>query len=119
MARVAVLCQDLLFGSKLVAAMEAAGHEVDQLTSVKDAHEAAPRGEGLLVDLTDEDLDGTGLVEYMRESGELGDVATLGFYAHVDRETRARAEEAGFDLVVPRSRMARESTALVERLLDS
>jgi DNA-binding response OmpR family regulator len=117
-ARVAVLCQDLLFGSKLVSAMEDAGHEVDRLTSVKAAREAAPRGDVVLVDLTDEELDGAGLVEYMRESGELGSVGTLGFYAHVDRETRARAEEAGFDLVVPRSRMARESTALVERLLD-
>ncbi len=118
MARVAVLCQDLLFGSKLVAAMEAVGHEVDRLTSVNAAREAASRGEVMLVDLTDAELDGTGLVEYMRESGELGDVATLGFYAHVDQETRARAKKAGFDLVVPRSRMARESTALVERLLD-
>jgi CheY-like chemotaxis protein len=117
-ARVAVLCQDLLFGSKLVAAMEAAGHEVDRLASVKAAREAVSRGEVMLVDLTDEELDGTGLVEYMRDSGELGDVATLGFYAHVDQEMRARAEKAGFDLVVPRSRMARESTALVERLLD-
>ena len=118
MARVAVLCQDLLFGSKLVAAMEAAGHEVDRLTSVKAARDAVSRGEVMLVDLTDEELDGTGLVEYMRDSGELGEVATLGFYAHVDQGTRARAEKAGFDLVVPRSRMARESTALVERLLD-
>jgi hypothetical protein len=30
---------------------------------------------------------------------------------------RARALEAGFDLVVPRSRMAREGVALVEGLV--
>ena len=118
MARVAVLCPDLLFGSKLVAAMEGAGHEVKRLTSPNEARAAAGRDEVLLVDLTDEELDGAGLVGYMNESGELGDIATLGFYAHVDREVRRRAEEAGFDLVVPRSRMAREATGLVERLLD-
>ncbi len=42
---------------------------------------------------------------------------TLGFYSHVDQDTRTRAEEAGFDLVVPRSRMAREMGALVDRLV--
>jgi hypothetical protein len=34
----------------------------------------------------------------------------------VEHDTRVRAEEAGFDLVVPRSRMAREMGALVDRL---
>ena len=32
----------------------------------------------------------------------------LGYYSHVDVETREAAEAAGVDLVVPRSRMARE-----------
>jgi hypothetical protein len=42
---------------------------------------------------------------------------TLGFYSHVDVDTKRRAEEAGLNLVVPRSRMAREMPALVESLL--
>ena len=41
----------------------------------------------------------------------------LGFYRHTDPEQRRRAEAAGVDLVVPRSRMARELPGLVERLL--
>ena len=41
----------------------------------------------------------------------------LGFYSHVDVETKRAAEAAGVDLVVPRSRMARELPALVEGLL--
>jgi hypothetical protein len=44
-------------------------------------------------------------------------VPVLGYYSHVDVETRQRAEAAGVDLVVPRSRMARELPALAERLL--
>jgi len=43
----------------------------------------------------------------------------LGFYSHVDAEVRERAERAGFDLVVPRSRMAREGAALVAALAGS
>jgi hypothetical protein len=42
---------------------------------------------------------------------------SLGFYPHTDMETRRAAEEAGIDVVVPRSRMARELPELIERLL--
>jgi hypothetical protein len=43
---------------------------------------------------------------------------TLGFYSHVEQDTRRAAEAAGYDLVVPRSRMNREAAALVEGLLE-
>jgi hypothetical protein len=43
-------------------------------------------------------------------------VKTLAFYSHVENEVREQALGAGFDMVVPRSRMAREGAALVERL---
>jgi hypothetical protein len=45
-------------------------------------------------------------------------VPSIGFYSHVDLETRNRAVHAGLDLVVPRSRMSRELPELVARLLD-
>jgi hypothetical protein len=41
----------------------------------------------------------------------------LGFYSHTDVKTREGAQKAGVDLVVPRSRMAREMPALVAGLL--
>ena len=41
---------------------------------------------------------------------------TLAFFSHVDTEVGERARAAGFDLVVPRSRMAREGAQLVARL---
>ena len=42
----------------------------------------------------------------------------LGFYSHVNAETREVAEAAGVDLVVPRSRLAREMPQLAARLLE-
>jgi len=113
-ARVAVLCPDLLFGSKLEGGLRAAGHDVTRYEDEPNARAAG--AEVLVVDLGSEDLDGATLVESMRADGELRGIATLGFYPHVEQETRRRAEEAGFDLVVPRSRMAREMGALVARL---
>jgi hypothetical protein len=46
-------------------------------------------------------------------------VKVLAFYSHVEADVRAQAEQAGFDLVIPRSRMAREGAALVGRLVES
>lgn len=118
MARVALLCPDLLFGSKVEGGLRAAGHEVTRFQSQDAAGAAAPACDVLAIDLTAPEYDGAVLVEAMRTDEELGSTRTLGFYSHVDQQTRRRAEEAGFDLVVPRSRMAREMAVLVERLLS-
>lgn len=118
MARVAALVPDLLFGSRLQSALTAAGHEVVLLASPEALDErlqAAPVAV-LVVDLTDDALDGAGVLVSLRESGRLGETRSLAFYAHVEAATRERAQSAGFDMVVPRSRMAREGAELVTRL---
>ena len=53
----------------------------------------------------------------MNENGELESVKTLGFYSHVEPEVKQDAMAAGFDLVVPRSRMNREGASLAAQLL--
>jgi CheY-like chemotaxis protein len=117
MARVAALIPDLLFGSKVQAALEAAGHEVDLITGAVEAWDEVGGIELLVIDLTSPDVDGVELRETLAAGGELHDVRTLGFFAHVQPEVRERALAAGFDQVVPRSRMAREGAQLVEGLL--
>lgn len=120
MARVLALIPDLLFGSRMQGSLTAAGHEVELIGG-----ESALRGrlaDGaaaaavLVVDLTNEDLDGARIVESLSGEGELKQTRTLGFFSHVDVHVRERAEQAGFDLVVARSRIAREGAALVARL---
>jgi hypothetical protein len=108
-ARVALLCPDLLFGSKVEGGLRAAGHEVERFSDVESARGASSGVDVLVVDLTSDVSDRVGL-------GGVDAVRTLAFYSHVEHDTRVRAEEAGFDLVVPRSRMAREMGALVDRL---
>ena len=121
MARVLALTGDLLFGSRVQSALRAAGHEVELIGEPARLRsrlaQLAPRAGGVLVvDLTDAQLDGAGLLEELAAQGALGAMRTLGFYAHVDVRARERAARAGFDLLVPRSRMAREGAALVQRL---
>jgi hypothetical protein len=103
MSRVAAVVPDLFFASKVKETLTAAGHEVE-LVSAGDPVDA----DVLVVDL---DAAGTAV--------EAPGTPRLGFYSHVDAETRDRAQQAGFDLVVPRSRMAREMPALIERVLGS
>jgi CheY-like chemotaxis protein len=117
MARVAALIPDLLFGSKVQSALEGAGHEVDLITGEVEAWDEVGGIDLLVVDLTAPDVDGVGLFETLATAGELNSVRSLGFFAHVQPEVRERALQAGFDLVVPRSRMAREGAQLIEGLL--
>jgi len=116
MARVAALIPDLLFGSKVQAALEAAGHEVDLVAGAVEAWDEVAGIDVLVVDLTNDSVDGIELFETLATGGELHGVRTLGFFAHVQPEVRERALAAGFDQVVPRSRMAREGAELVGRL---
>jgi CheY-like chemotaxis protein len=116
-ARVVALVPDLLFGSQVKGALTAAGHEVELVNDGDRTRERlADAPAVLVVDLVDEDLNGAALVETLAADGLLGQTRTLGFYSHVDTPARERAERAGFDLVVPRSRMAREGAELVTRL---
>ena len=109
MALVALMCPDLLFGSNLKGALQAAGHGVATFNHADAAREAVPDADVLIVDLTDECYGGL-------ELGDVEGAATMAFYSHVDVEMRRRAEAAGFDLIVPRSRINREGAALVEKL---
>jgi hypothetical protein len=119
-ARVLALTADLLFGSQVQGALTAAGHDVKLIGSGSALSRELSDGDTrtadlLVVDLTDESLDGAGVVESL--AGELVQIRTLGFYSHVDVAARERAEAAGVGLVVPRSRMAREGAELVAGLL--
>ena len=110
--------------SRAQGALTAAGHEVELIGEERRLRErledsATPAVAVLVIDLTNGNLDGAGIVESLAGSGERGRPRTLGFYAHVDTPARERAERAGFDLVVPRSRMAREGAELVTRLAGS
>ncbi len=127
MARVLALTRDLLFGSQVQGALTVAGYDVELLADdalLKGRLGDSTDGDGenasadvLVVDLTDPDLDGASIVEALLATGQLGSMRTLGFYSHVDSATRERAQRAGFDVIVARSRMAREGVELVAGLL--
>jgi hypothetical protein len=105
MARIAVVIPDLLLGSNIQGALRAAGHDAALVA----ADGSLGDYDLLVVDLMADGVDPAALAAVGRP--------TLGVFAHVQPEVRRRALDAGFDLVVPRSRMAREGAALVAGLL--
>ena len=115
MARVVAFIPDLLFGSNVLGALTGAGHETVLISDQAGLERELPGADALVVDLTADAGARIGLLTATPHDG----VKTLAFYSHVEVDVRAQAEEAGFDLVIPRSRMAREGAAVLARLLES
>jgi hypothetical protein len=107
MAHVLSISADLMLGSKVEAQLGAAGHEVTTSPAIE---ETTWDGKDLIV----ADLD----AENPEALVGLG-IPVLGYYSHVDVATKEAAEAAGVDLVVPRSRMARELPDLAAQLLSA
>jgi hypothetical protein len=105
MARILSIATDLMLSSRVDAGLSAAGHEVKTVGSVEGADLAG-------VDAIVADLD----VADPAALAETG-LPALGYYSHVDVDTKARADVAGLAKVVPRSRMSRELPDLVAALL--
>lgn len=105
MARVVAVATDLMLASKVEATLRAAGHEVTLSPSLGEA--PLDTADLLVADLeceSPEALVGLG-------------IPVLGYYPHTDVALKETAEAAGVDLVVPRSRLARELPELAQRLL--
>jgi hypothetical protein len=112
-ARAVAFVPDLLFGSNVVGALKAGGHDPVLVSNVDDLAGALNGADVLIVDLTADAADRIAAVKALP-----GRPPTLAFYAHVEHDVRAQAQAAGFDLVVPRSRMARTGAELVSQLVD-
>jgi hypothetical protein len=114
MARVVAFIPDLLFGSSVVSALSTAGHEPVLASNGEALRKALPDAQALVVDLT---FEVPQRIELVRSVPRPEGMKTLAFYSHVEAEVRDQGREAGFDLVIPRSRMAREGVAVLDRLL--
>ena len=110
MARVHLLSDDLLFGSRLQADFAAAGHDVTLGPRLEAGADA------IVADLTH---DGGAQLERLAPllAAAPPRPPVLAFFAHVEPGVRDSALAAGVDQAVPRSRIAREGPALLEALL--
>src|SRR4051794_10073693 len=87
-AKIVAIVSDLMLASRVSESLKAAGHEVSVAPGLPDPLEA----EAIVCGLDTADLDAVAATT----------LPTLGFYSHVDIETKQKAEAAGLNLVVPR-----------------
>jgi hypothetical protein len=112
-ARVVAYVPDLLFGSNVLAQLSGRGHETVLVSGLDQLRAAVSGADAVVVDLTAQAAERIEHVRLCRPPG----MPALAFYSHVEADVRALAQRAGFDLVVPRSRMAREGARLVDGLV--
>jgi hypothetical protein len=103
-ARILVVVPDLMLASRAKEGLLAAGYEVSAVPSLPEVTDA----DAIVCDLDAVDAEAVASTR----------IPALGFYSHVDVETKRRGESAGLALVVPRSRMARELPRLIDGLLE-
>lgn len=100
---------DMFFASKIRTTAEALSVEIGFPRTTEallaKANEAKPSL--ILVDLHNQRLDPIDLGRQLKSSHELSEVTLLGFFSHVDTDLKRRAEEAGYNRVIPRSVFAR------------
>lgn len=115
MERVAVLAEDLIFGSKALEIVKAAGFDPVLVADVEGlaAVDAEDPVAAIVADLNS---DGVALAEQLADLRPPG-VPVLACFPHVEPEVRAVALEAGLEQVVPRSRFVREGGDLLTALL--
>ena len=115
-----MLCDDLIFFSRVAATARAAGLTVKQVRSPQTLLAAARQEQpgGVILDLQAEGLDVPALLAGLREACPAMPT-TVAFGSHVEAETLRAAREAGCSLVLPRSRFVKELETELGRWLGA
>jgi CheY-like chemotaxis protein len=102
---VVAVVDDMFFASKIRAVAESLNVGVRFARSAAEALEAAQAEEPslILADLHARRCDPFALAEQLKADEKTRAVPLLGFFSHVQTELRLRAEQAGYDRVMPRS----------------
>ncbi|HVY54150.1 MAG TPA: hypothetical protein VHC46_00150 [Thermodesulfobacteriota bacterium] len=106
---VAVL-DDMFFASKIREAAKASGVDVEFIKSEFALHGFDPSVPPTLVivDLANKSIAPLDIIRLIKTRDKFGKARVIGYLPHVAKELAARALDAGYDQVLPRSRLSRE-----------
>lgn len=107
---VAVLCGDLMFRSRISEVGKALGVEVNFFRAESKILESLSEQQPTKVII---DLNGRAEFEGVVKELQRRQIPVVGFYSHVDTALAERAEAAGIDRVIPRSRFIKELPELI------
>jgi PleD family two-component response regulator len=106
---VAVL-DDMFFASKIREAAKASGVDVEFIKSEFALHAFNPSAPPslVIVDLANKNMAPLDIIGRIKSSDNFGKARVIGYLPHVAKELAARVLHAGYDQVLPRSRLSRE-----------
>ncbi len=103
--RIVAIVDDIFFAAKIRATAKALDVELEIVRSTDAALEAIRREQTSLIiaDLHAKACDPFSLATHLKLEEKLRSIPLMGFFSHVQTALKERAEQAGFDRVVPRS----------------
>ena len=112
---VIVVVDDLFFASKIRGTAEQVGVNVVFAKTIDAVIDAAEKENPTLIiaDLNSERCDVMELGQRLKSNAKLREVSLVGFFSHVQTELQSRAEQAGFDRVMPRSAFTKNLPAVL------
>src|SRR5437660_946795 len=104
MANVLAVVSDLFFSAKINEAAKRAGVTLEYVTAEKDVLEKARSNPALIIfDLNFDAVRPVELIGELKGDSALKHINLLGYLSHVQAELKMRAQQAGCDVVMPRS----------------
>jgi CheY-like chemotaxis protein len=104
-----LLCEDMIFTSRIVGTAEALGLSIKTAKDQAALQELAKRQavSCVIIDLANPGLNISALIDWLRQNCT-PTPRTVAYGAHVNVESLKKAREAGCDLVLPRSKFAED-----------
>jgi CheY-like chemotaxis protein len=102
--KVLAVVEDLFFSAKINESAKHAGIAIEFVKSEKDAIERAKASPALIIiDLNCHSIDPLKLVRTLKSDEETKRINLIGYLSHVQTELKLKAQQAGCDIVMPRS----------------
>lgn len=117
--RIIALVDDLLFSSRVREAARGLDLTLEFVRSQEGLAEMLNTKKPSLIILDLDSKSGSPLqmIRDIKSSADLKDIPILGYLSHVKRELKEEAIRAGCDLVLPRSRFARDLREILNRFV--
>jgi PleD family two-component response regulator len=108
--KIIAVMDDLFFSSKIREAAKPLGLNVEFIKTANGLIEKleSQKPSLLIFDLNSKACNSTEIIKNLKSSPTLKDIPVLGYLSHVQTELKEEADQAGCDLILPRSKFSKD-----------